>query len=65
MAEPARTSPEDPWPVRLVSKKIFDWIGRLGWVWIDGRIDLETLKEEHRDEYEKLKAAGKLPGNEP
>src|SRR5437762_11061918 len=38
VAEPARTSPEEPWPVRLVSKKIFDWIGRLGWVWIDGQV---------------------------
>jgi cytochrome b subunit of formate dehydrogenase len=37
----------------------------MSWVWVDGRIDLETLRHEHRAEYEQLKAAGKLPGDEP
>src|SRR3954467_7011510 len=32
------SSPEQPWPVRVVSQKISAWIGRLGWVWIDGQV---------------------------
>ncbi|NUT38009.1 MAG: exodeoxyribonuclease VII large subunit [Hamadaea sp.] len=35
-AEPS--SPEVPWPVRRVSHNIGQWIGRLGWLWIDGQI---------------------------
>ncbi|HET8658952.1 MAG TPA: exodeoxyribonuclease VII large subunit [Micromonosporaceae bacterium] len=37
MAEQAST-PEAPWPVRVVSQKISAWIGRLGWVWVDGQV---------------------------
>ncbi|GID10448.1 exodeoxyribonuclease VII large subunit [Actinocatenispora rupis] len=33
-----RTSPEEPWPVRVVSQKISAWIARLGWVWVDGQV---------------------------
>lgn len=36
----------------------------MSWVWIDGRIGVETLKEEHPLEYEQLEAAGRLPGDE-
>lgn len=32
------STPERPWPVRVVSTKISHWIGRLGWVWVDGQI---------------------------
>ncbi|QSB13886.1 exodeoxyribonuclease VII large subunit [Natronosporangium hydrolyticum] len=42
MAEPtpesSRSSLEQPWPVRVVSQRIGEWIGRLGWVWVDGQI---------------------------
>ncbi len=46
VAEPAaspaagagRTSPEEPWPVRVVSQKIGAWIARLGWIWVDGQV---------------------------
>ncbi|MGA8117645.1 MAG: exodeoxyribonuclease VII large subunit [Actinocatenispora sp.] len=46
MAEPAanlaasagRTSPAEPWPVRVVSQKIGSWIARLGWIWVDGQV---------------------------
>ena len=31
-------SAENPWPVRVVSKKIGDWIARLGEVWTEGQI---------------------------
>src|SRR5918911_3159130 len=31
-------SAEVPWPVRVVSQKIGAWIGRLGWVWVDGQV---------------------------
>jgi exodeoxyribonuclease VII large subunit len=29
---------DEPWPVRVVSQKIGAWIGRLGWVWVDGQV---------------------------
>lgn len=43
-AQPAKaaqqrpSSPEEPWPVRVVSQKIGAWIARLGWVWVDGQV---------------------------
>jgi exodeoxyribonuclease VII large subunit len=36
VSEPS--SPEQPWPVRVVSQKLGEWIGRLGWVWVDGQV---------------------------
>lgn len=32
------TSPEQPWPVRTVSRKISDWINRLGTIWVEGQV---------------------------
>lgn len=32
------TSPEEPWPVRTVSRKIADWINRLGTIWVEGQL---------------------------
>jgi exodeoxyribonuclease VII large subunit len=32
------TTPEQPWPVRVVSQKITQWISKLGWVWVDGQV---------------------------
>lgn len=32
------TSPEQPWPVRTVSRKIADWINRLGTIWVEGQL---------------------------
>jgi exodeoxyribonuclease VII large subunit len=32
------SSPEAPWPVRTVARKIADWIGRLGEVWVEGQV---------------------------
>ncbi len=29
---------EQPWPVRTVSRKLTDWIGRLGEVWVEGQV---------------------------
>lgn len=37
-SEAARSSPEQPWPVRVVSQRLGEWIGRLGWVWVDGQV---------------------------
>ncbi|MCT2587451.1 exodeoxyribonuclease VII large subunit [Actinophytocola gossypii] len=37
MTEPA-TTPENPWPVRTVSRKIADWINRLGDIWVEGQV---------------------------
>ena len=36
--ETPRSSPENPWPVRVVSQKIGSWIARLGWIWVDGQV---------------------------
>ncbi|MEU4569684.1 exodeoxyribonuclease VII large subunit [Micromonospora sp. NPDC023956] len=33
-----RSTPEEPWPVRVVSQKVGAWIARLGWVWVDGQV---------------------------
>ncbi|HUJ26322.1 MAG TPA: cytochrome b/b6 domain-containing protein [Myxococcales bacterium] len=33
----------------------------MSWVWIDGKIDVHTMKEEHGAEYEELQRKGKLP----
>jgi len=43
MSEPGaqnggQSTPEQPWPVRVVSQKISAWIGKLGWVWMDGQV---------------------------
>ncbi|MCF6745646.1 exodeoxyribonuclease VII large subunit [Blastococcus sp. KM273128] len=32
------SSPESPWPVRTVARKVADWIGRLGEVWVEGQV---------------------------
>jgi exodeoxyribonuclease VII large subunit len=32
------TSPEEPWPVRTVARKISDWISRLGSIWVEGQV---------------------------
>ncbi|WP_020499278.1 exodeoxyribonuclease VII large subunit [Sciscionella marina] len=37
MSTPTTTA-ENPWPVRTVARKIGDWIGRLGEVWIEGQL---------------------------
>jgi exodeoxyribonuclease VII large subunit len=34
----ARSSAEEPWPVRVVSQKIGAWVAKLGWVWVDGQV---------------------------
>jgi exodeoxyribonuclease VII large subunit len=34
----ARSTAEKPWPVRVVSQRLGEWIGRLGWVWVDGQV---------------------------
>jgi cytochrome b subunit of formate dehydrogenase len=34
----------------------------MSWIWIDGKISIEALAEEHAEEYEKLVAEKKLPG---
>ncbi|HEX2291642.1 MAG TPA: exodeoxyribonuclease VII large subunit [Pseudonocardiaceae bacterium] len=37
MTDPA-TTPEAPWPVRTVARKIAAWVDRLGAVWVEGQI---------------------------
>ncbi|MEV6231645.1 exodeoxyribonuclease VII large subunit [Saccharopolyspora shandongensis] len=38
------TSPEEPWPVRTVARKIADWINRLGTIWVEGQITQISLR---------------------
>jgi len=33
-----RSTPDEPWPVRVVSQKIAGWIARLGDVWVEGQV---------------------------
>jgi exodeoxyribonuclease VII large subunit len=33
-----RSTSDEPWPVRVVSQKIGEWVARLGWVWVDGQV---------------------------
>jgi exodeoxyribonuclease VII large subunit len=35
---PLETSPEQPVPVRKVSQLLTQWIGRLGYVWVEGQV---------------------------
>ncbi len=37
MSEPS-TTPERPWPVRTVARKIAEWINRLGDIWVEGQV---------------------------
>jgi exodeoxyribonuclease VII large subunit len=38
------TTPEAPWPVRTVARKIAAWIDRLGAVWVEGQITQVSAK---------------------
>lgn len=38
LAASGRSTAEEPWPVRVVSQKIGEWIARLGAVWAEGQI---------------------------
>ncbi|MBB1033234.1 exodeoxyribonuclease VII large subunit [Dietzia sp. CQ4] len=38
------SSPEQPWPVRVVSDQIANWIHRLGPVWVEGQITQLSLR---------------------
>ncbi|MDQ3405055.1 MAG: exodeoxyribonuclease VII large subunit, partial [Actinomycetota bacterium] len=32
------STPEEPWPVRTVARKVGEWINRLGTVWVEGQV---------------------------
>ncbi|MGH3717652.1 MAG: exodeoxyribonuclease VII large subunit [Pseudonocardiaceae bacterium] len=38
------TTPEAPWPVRTVARKIAAWVDRLGAVWVEGQITQVSAK---------------------
>ncbi len=38
------TTPEQPWPVRTVARKIADWVDRLGAVWVEGQLAQVTAR---------------------
>ncbi len=33
-----KSTPENPWPVRTVARKLLDWINRLGELWVEGQV---------------------------
>jgi exodeoxyribonuclease VII large subunit len=37
-------SPEQPWPVRTVARKIAEWVDRLGAVWVEGQLAQVTAR---------------------
>jgi exodeoxyribonuclease VII large subunit len=41
---PLETSPEKPAPVRQIAQALGGWIGRLGWVWVEGQIAQLSLR---------------------
>ncbi len=43
MSTPA-TTPEQPWPVRTVARKIAAWIDRLGTIWVEGQLTQVTAR---------------------
>jgi exodeoxyribonuclease VII large subunit len=38
------TTPEEPWPVRTVARKIAEWVDRLGAVWVEGQLAQVTAR---------------------
>ncbi|MFC4946965.1 exodeoxyribonuclease VII large subunit [Pseudonocardia sp. GCM10023141] len=38
------STPEQPWPVRTVARKIAEWIDRLGAVWVEGQLAQVTAR---------------------
>ncbi|MEJ3653745.1 exodeoxyribonuclease VII large subunit [Actinomycetes bacterium KLBMP 9759] len=44
MSTPPATSPEQPWPVRTVARKIAEWVDRLGAVWVEGQLAQVTAR---------------------
>lgn len=38
------TTPEAPWPVRTVARKIAEWVARLGEVWVEGQVTQLTRR---------------------
>lgn len=47
MNHPA-TSPDAPWPVRTVARKIAEWVDRLGTVWVEGQLTQVSAKPGSR-----------------
>jgi exodeoxyribonuclease VII large subunit len=41
---PGVTTPESPWPVRTVARKIAEWVDRLGAVWVEGQLAQVTAR---------------------
>lgn len=40
----APSTPEQPWPVRTVARKIAEWVDRLGAVWVEGQLTQVTAR---------------------
>jgi exodeoxyribonuclease VII large subunit len=44
VASESATTPEEPWPVRTVARKIAGWVDRLGTVWVEGQLTQVSAK---------------------
>ena len=44
MTHGTRPTPEQPWPVRTVARKIAEWVDRLGAVWVEGQLAQVTAR---------------------
>ncbi|MDU0478265.1 exodeoxyribonuclease VII large subunit [Staphylococcus chromogenes] len=47
----AASSPEAPWPVREVNKKVKGWIERLGHIWVEGQLTQVNVKPSWKLSY--------------
>ena len=52
---PLETSPENPVPVRRVSQLMAQWIGQLGYVWIEGQVAQLSRRPGQRTAYVTLR----------
>src|SRR5690606_18714077 len=68
-ATAAETSPERPWPVRLLSSKIAEYVARMAPVWVEGQV-LNVKRWKHlvfvtlRDTEENMSLRATLPAAE-
>ena len=43
------TTPTNPWPLRLLSSKIDDYVARMTYVWVEGQVCLLYTSPSPRD----------------
>ena len=56
------TSPEQPWPVRTVARKIAEWVDKLGAVWVEGQLAQVTARPGTGTAFLVLRDPAAVPG---